>query len=586
MTIMAVVLIAFLGASGAFGGWPVGTAFTYQGRLIDANEPADGLYDLQLKLFDDPNVVIGVQKGGTISIDELDVIDGHFTAELDFGTGIFDGEARWLQIGVRAGDLSDPNAYAPLLPRQELTPTPYAIYAERAGAARNGITGAGAAKRIAKFTGASTIGSSGIYEGTGGRIGIRGAPYWGGMAPGYGPDLHVNAGQDFVDVWLGNSNSTNAADVGRLSFVGRSGFSLSPSVFAAITGKIIDGGMYHKGALLFHTISPVTFPSGGGLEEKMRIMHDGNVGIGTDSPAGILHVSRDGSVDDLFVDSASGKVGLGTSSPAEALEVAAENAGGLTAVRVRNASNAAEGQSALLLAMGETDFAKLYTKSSMSQTGGNDFCIENLRQNGDLHLIVNKSNTPMKKLTLDGMTGRIGIHTDQPQQDVDIDGVVRIRKWGTVGGLGYSVMANANGDLYKGFSSGRYKRDVTDLNADEQAVLDLRPVRFKWKQTGAPAVGLIAEEVEPLLPELVVRDEQGRPDAVRYDMLSVYLLGVVRQLKGQNETLREQMDGGLQSVQEAIESLRRENSDLRERLARFEGSAGADSPMRRKEVRQ
>ncbi len=585
MTIMAVVCSVFFGVSGAVGGWPVGTAFTYQGRLIDANEPADGLYDLELKLFDDPNVVIGVQKGGTITIDELDVIDGYFTVELDFGTGIFDGEARWLQIGVRAGDLSDPNAYAPLLPRQELTPTAYAIYAETAGAARNGITGAGAAKRIAKFTGASTIGSSAIYQSSQGTIGIRGAPFWSGFDPGGGPDLHVNAGQDFVDVWLGSSNSTNAADVGRLSFVGSSRIAFNPMVYAAITGRIIDAGTYQKGALLFHTVSPLTLPSGGGLEEKMRIMHNGNVGIGTESPAGILHVSRDGTSGDLFVDSGSGKVGVGTSSPAEALEVAAENPGGLTAVRVRNTSNAAEGQSALLLAMGETDFAKFYTKSSMSQENGNALHIENLRQNADLYLIVNKSNTPTKKITLQGTTGRIGIHTYQPQQDLDIDGVVRIRKWGTLSGLGYSVMANANGDLYKGLSSGRYKRDVTDLNADEQAVLDLRPVRFKWKQTGAPAIGLIAEEVEPLIPELVVRDEQGRPDAVRYDMLSVYLLGVVRQLKDQNEKLREQMGSGLQTVEEAIESLRRENTDLRERLARFE-SASRQNSIRREEVRK
>ena len=52
----------------------IGTAFTYQGRLIDKNQPADGLYDLQFKLYDDPNT--GIQQGSTIDITDLDVIDG------------------------------------------------------------------------------------------------------------------------------------------------------------------------------------------------------------------------------------------------------------------------------------------------------------------------------------------------------------------------------------------------------------------------------------------------------------------------------------------------------------------------------
>ena len=104
---------------------PIGTAFTYQGRLIDANKPADGLYDLQLKLYD-ANVA-GTQKGSTIDVNELDVIDGLFTVLLDFGSGVFDGNTVWLEIGVRAGELKDPNAYTTLSPRQEITPTPYAL---------------------------------------------------------------------------------------------------------------------------------------------------------------------------------------------------------------------------------------------------------------------------------------------------------------------------------------------------------------------------------------------------------------------------------------------------------------------------
>ena len=52
--------------------------------------------------------------------------------ELDFGSDVFDGDARWLEIGVRPGDQNDPNIYTILSPRQKITPTPYAIYAQTA----------------------------------------------------------------------------------------------------------------------------------------------------------------------------------------------------------------------------------------------------------------------------------------------------------------------------------------------------------------------------------------------------------------------------------------------------------------------
>jgi len=103
----------------------MGTGFTYEGRLIDANQPADGLYDFQFKIYADPNA--GAQKGNTVKIDDHDIIDGHFAVELDFGSGVFDGNDRWLEIGVRPGDQNDPNVYTVLSPRHKVTPTPYAL---------------------------------------------------------------------------------------------------------------------------------------------------------------------------------------------------------------------------------------------------------------------------------------------------------------------------------------------------------------------------------------------------------------------------------------------------------------------------
>jgi hypothetical protein len=115
----------------------MGTAFTYQGRLIDANYAAEGVYDFNFGLYDSAGN--GNQVGEDTNVPDVDVIQGYFTVVLDFNdANAFKGEARWLKIGVRPGDQNDPNEYTPLSPRQEITQTPYALYAKTAGSASGG----------------------------------------------------------------------------------------------------------------------------------------------------------------------------------------------------------------------------------------------------------------------------------------------------------------------------------------------------------------------------------------------------------------------------------------------------------------
>ncbi len=106
---------------------PMGTAFTYQGQLYDYNYPANDQYDFQFKLYDADSS--GSQIGDDVNVANLDVIKGYFTVtELDFdGASAFNGNARWLEIGIRPGDQDDPNSYTVLSPRQKVTPTPYAL---------------------------------------------------------------------------------------------------------------------------------------------------------------------------------------------------------------------------------------------------------------------------------------------------------------------------------------------------------------------------------------------------------------------------------------------------------------------------
>jgi hypothetical protein len=106
----------------------IGAEFTYQGRLQVGGDPAEGPFDVQFQLFDDATA--GIQVGETLETDNLDMVGGYFAVALDFGANVFAGNNRWLQISMRPATSTDPADYVPLLPRQAITPTPYALYAK------------------------------------------------------------------------------------------------------------------------------------------------------------------------------------------------------------------------------------------------------------------------------------------------------------------------------------------------------------------------------------------------------------------------------------------------------------------------
>lgn len=114
--------IAALAAPHAAAQSPVGTAFTYQGDLISNGLPISEPCDFEFRLFD--AAVAGNQVGPTVALNAHPVSGGRFTAGLEFGAQ-FQGQARWLEISVRTS--GGGGAFTTLLPRQELTPAPYAI---------------------------------------------------------------------------------------------------------------------------------------------------------------------------------------------------------------------------------------------------------------------------------------------------------------------------------------------------------------------------------------------------------------------------------------------------------------------------
>ena len=77
-------------------------------------------------------------------------------------------------------------------------------------------------------------------------------------------------------------------------------------------------------------------------------------------------------------------------------------------------------------------------------------------------------------------------------------------------------------------SSARFKEAIKPMDKASEAILALKPVTFRYKHEldpdGIPQFGLVAEEVEKVNPDLVARDEQGKPYTVRYEAVNAMLL--------------------------------------------------------------
>ena len=133
--------------------------------------------------------------------------------------------------------------------------------------------------------------------------------------------------------------------------------------------------------------------------------------------------------------------------------------------------------------------------------------------------------------------------------------------------LGDLVFVDQDGKLGIVQSSIRYKEDVQDLGSASDALMDLRPVRFRYKQPNKKGekplqYGLIAEEVAKVFPELVVHNQRGEIETVQYHLLPALLLS---ELQKQHRVIDQQ--------QEQMQKERQELHDLRARMAALESQA-------------
>jgi Chaperone of endosialidase len=129
----------------------------------------------------------------------------------------------------------------------------------------------------------------------------------------------------------------------------------------------------------------------------------------------------------------------------------------------------------------------------------------------------------------------------------------------TVAG-GVGVIIDTNGRLGTVVSSERFKDNIKPMDKASETILALKPVIFHYKEEidpdGIPQFGLVAEEVEKVNPDLVVRDDDGKPYTVRYEAVNAMLLNEFLKARRQIDAQQKQIDAltaGLQKVSAQIE---------------------------------
>jgi hypothetical protein len=167
-------------------------------------------------------------------------------------------------------------------------------------------------------------------------------------------------------------------------------------------------------------------------------------------------------------------------------------------------ANTAYGPNALRSnTIGSSNIALGISAGATLTTGSNNIDIGNLGVAGEANTI---------------RIGKVG--TQQATYIAGISGVT------VAGGVG--VIVDINGHLGTVVSSERFKDAIKPMDKASEAILALNPVTFRYKQEldpkGIPQFGLVAEQVEKVNPDLVARDDQGKPYTVRYEAVNAMLL--------------------------------------------------------------
>ena len=172
---------------------------------------------------------------------------------------------------------------------------------------------------------------------------------------------------------------------------------------------------------------------------------------------------------------------------------------------------------------------------------GKDFVIGNGSSSRHLIFFTNGFNTTDEKMRILN-TGNIGIGTTTPADKLSVAGIVAPSADNTYtlgkNGARWSAVWSANGVIQT--SDERLKTNILPLEYGLKEVIELNPVRYNWKEdpNDHPKIGLLAQEVKKLIPEVVAGDENKEMLGMNYAELVPVLVNAVKDQQVQIDAIQ------------------------------------------------
>ena len=131
---------------------------------------------------------------------------------------------------------------------------------------------------------------------------------------------------------------------------------------------------------------------------------------------------------------------------------------------------------------------------------------------------------------------------------------------------GTTVVVSGSGQLGVSPSSQSFKDEIKPMDKASEAILELKPVTFRYKHEldpeGISQFGLVAEQVEKVNPDLVARDNQGKPYTVRYDAVNAMLLNEFLKEHKKTERLEATVASLIATVKEQAAQIQKVSAQL------------------------
>jgi trimeric autotransporter adhesin len=185
------------------------------------------------------------------------------------------------------------------------------------------------------------------------------------------------------------------------------------------------------------------------------------------------------------------------------------------------AYNIASGASALLYNTSGGSNTALGPSALLNNTTGSNNV--GLGQLAGMNLTTGDNNIDIANAGVAGESAKIRIGTKPTHKNTYIAGI-----YGVTVSRGIGVIIDNTGHLGTTTSSARFKEQIKPMEKASEAILALEPVTFRYKKEldpdQIPQFGLVAEEVAKVNPDLVARDDEGKPYTVRYEAVNAMLL--------------------------------------------------------------